>query len=426
MSLTFGSLRGGVLAAALACTALAGPASAQQVKEFWHYLGAGGELEGVEGLMEVVEGKIGNEITHRVVPGSSSGLRQQVQVALMGGVPPVAYQVSAGLELNQLAQSGRLEPLTEAWNEINGDEIFPAGLVQVISYGDEKFGLPFAMSMLGNAWYNKGLFDELGLEPPTNWEEWDHVATTLEENGHVALTSGGGTPAWTMYQFYGPFFEAFGEDGFWEFAQGEVSLTDPRFTKAVDLFADHFVKYFDDEWTGGVWSDGLDRLMAGEVGMYVVGDWASGYMRQRGWTPNVEYSFFPSPGLEDISIFQSDVIVVLKGDQSELGQKFAAAAASPEAQEAFNAAKGSLAPSKEIDPSFYDPIARMEYDKLVADGKIVMPNLYVLMPSGFKEDLGNAITRFAATKNRAELDKELARLDAQRAKLHEEGQFGTF
>ncbi|WP_172295476.1 ABC transporter substrate-binding protein [Pseudoruegeria sp. HB172150] len=426
MNGVFAKLRTGLAAAALASTALAGPVSAQQVKEFWHYLGAGGELEGVEGMMEVAKSKIDEEFTHRVVPGGSAGLRQQVQVSLMGGVPPMAYQVSAGLELNQLAQSGRLVPLTEAWEQINGDEIFPEGLIQVISYGDEKYGLPFAMSMLGNTWYNKGIFEELGLEVPTTWEEWDEVATTLEENGYVALTSGGGSAAWTIYQFYAALFDAAGADGYWEFVGGMMPLDDPRFVEAVDLFEAHFVKYFDDEWTGGVWSDGLDRLMAGEVAMYNMGDWASGYMRQRGWTPNEEYSFFPAPSLQNVTIFQSDVIVVLKGEETDLGMKFAAAAASPEAQQAFNAAKGSIAPSNEIDPSFYDPIAKMEYDKLVSEDAIVLPNLYVLMPSGFKEDLGNAFTRFGATKDRAAFDEELARLEEMRKEMYEAGEFGTF
>ncbi len=426
MDNSFGKIRSGVAAASMAFTLLAGPTVAQQVPEFWHYLGAGGELEGVEGLMAVANGKLDREVTHRVVPGSAPGLRQQVQVAMLGGVPPIAYQVSAGLELNQLAKSGRLVPLTQAWNEIDGDAIFPPGLVKVISYGDEKYGLPFAMSMLGNAWYNKAMFDELGLQPPTNWEEWDAVADALQAAGKVPMTSGGGTPAWTFYQMYGPFFEAFGTDGFWEFVNGKVSLQDPRFVETLDLFEQHFVKYFDSDWTGGVWSDGLDRLMAGEVGMYVMGDWASGYMRQRGWTPNVEYSFVASPGLQDISIFQSDVIVVLDGDLVDLGQNFAAAAASPEAQQAFNAAKGSLAPSNEIDPSFYDPIAMMEYEKVVDPDKTVMPNLWVLLPAGFKEELGNAILEFAATKDRAALDKALVRIEGTRIKQYEAGDFGTY
>lgn len=413
-------------AALLAGAVLVPTAHAQQVPEFWNYLGAGGELQGVEALLGATNKQMSTEIANRPIPGGSAGLRQQVQVSMMGGVPPVAYQVSAGLELNQLAQSGRLVPITDVWGDVGGDALFPEGLRQVISYDNEKYAMPFAMSMLGNAWYNKQLFDELGITPPTTWEEWDAAAEKIENAGYIAMTSGGGSPAWTIYQFYGPLIDTAGEEGYWEFAEGKMSLTDPRFVAAVDLFEQHFVKYFDDEWSGGKWADGLDRMMNNEIAIYVMGDWASGYMRQRGWVPEENFSFFPSPGLGDYSIFQADVAVLLKGDKIELGKEFVKAVASPEAQQGFNAAKGSVAPNLEIDPGFYDVISRQEYDKLMEPGAKALPNLYVLMPSGFKEDLGNAFTRFGATRDRAAFDAELARLDDARKELFEEGQFGSY
>lgn len=419
------TLRRGLWAASLVGLTAALPANAQQVPEFWHYLGAGGELDGVTAMMETVEPQTKGEITHRVVPGGAAGLRQQVQVSMMGGVPPTAYQVSAGLELIKLAESGRLVAIDDVWDTIRGDEIYPAGLVQAVTLDGSHYGVPFSMGILGNVWYNKKVFDELGLTPPTTWEEWDAVATKLQDAGKVALTSASG-PAWTTYQFYGAFLQAFGVDGYRDFIAGKVPLTDPRMADAADLFQQHFIAFYDKDWTGAKWSDGLDRLIKGDVAMYPMGDWASGYLKTRGMVPDQDYGFFAMPGMDNATIFQSDAVVILKGDETELGKTFATAVADPAAQEAFNAGKGSVAPNLEVDPSFYDAITRAEFDKLMQDEMAVLPNLYVMMPSGFRENLGSAIEKFAATGDRESFDAEMERLEEERAEHAEAGDFAEF
>ena len=413
-----------LMAASAAAGALpARRAHAEQVAELWHYLGAGGELDGVNAMMAEIDKSLGGRVAHRVVPGGAAGVRQQVQVSLMGGVPPLAYQISAGVELSQLAKSGRFEPLDDIWSEIDGDATFPAGLLQVVSSGSSRYGIPFSMSMLGNVWYNKAVFEKLGLSVPTNWDEWLAVCEAIKAAGISPLTSASG-PAWTTYQFYGPLLDAAGEDGFWEFAEGRMSLTDPRLAAALDLFAKNFVPYFDPNWTGAKWADGLDALMRGDVAMYCMGDWASGYMKQRGWTPDVEYGFFQSPGISGYAIFQSDVAVIVKGDKSDLGKEFAKALSGPEAQGAFAKNKGSLAPNKNVDPSIYDVIGQKEYEIMVSS--TVLPNLYTLLPPGLKEDFGSAIEKFGATRDRAGLDAELTRLEPQREQRLAAGEFGTY
>jgi ABC-type glycerol-3-phosphate transport system substrate-binding protein len=294
-----------------------------------------------------------------------------------------------------------------------------------VSYDGHIYGIPFSLSILGNAFYNKAIFDELGLKEPTTWEEWDQVASALKAAGHSVLTSASG-PAWTFYQFYAPLLTAMGPDGYWEMARGNVSYTSPEMAKAIDLYTKSVIDNFDTMWTGAKWSDGVDRLMQGDVAVYVIGDWASGYMKQRGWTPGKDYDFFGMPGMENITIFQGDTTAVIKGDNAALGARFAAVTGTAEAQAAFNAAKGSVAPNETVDPAIYDQITRAEYDKIVAEDSILLPNLYVLTPLGLREDIGTAFERYAATKDRAALDVELARLDEVRKERLAAGEFGTW
>jgi ABC-type glycerol-3-phosphate transport system substrate-binding protein len=414
-----------VSAVLLALIGSAGSSSAQQVQEFWHYLGAGGELDAVKAMMAVAEKQMPGQMTHRPIPGGSAGLRQQVQVSLMGGVPPAVYQLSAGLELYQLAESGRLAPLNDAWTAVNGDNIFPEGLMRVVSFGKDHYGIPFSMSILGNAFYNKAIFSKLGLTPPKTWDEFDAVAKKLKENGYQVLTSASG-PAWTTYQTYGPILSAIGVDGYWELARGKLSLTGPEMTKAFDLFEKHIVANLDSTWTGSKWADGLDRVMKGEIAMYIIGDWGSGYMKQRGWEPGKDYDLFPVPGTLKTTIFQADVVSALKGDKVPVAGNFAKVVGSSEAQVAFSQKKGSLAARNDVPGDIYDVVSKVEFDKMADKSNQVVPNVYVLLPSGFREDFGTAIEKFAATKDRKTFNAELAKLDNDRVKLLEAGSFGKW
>lgn len=59
---------------------MAGSAAADQLPEFWHYMGTGGEYDGVKGMIEAVNKQNPSApVTERAVPGNAPGLRQQIR-----------------------------------------------------------------------------------------------------------------------------------------------------------------------------------------------------------------------------------------------------------------------------------------------------------------------------------------------------------
>jgi ABC-type glycerol-3-phosphate transport system substrate-binding protein len=120
---------------ALGLTLMAPVAHAEQVPEFWHYMGAGGEYQAVKAMVaEVNKQYPATPITERVIPGHAAGLRQQIQVSLMGGDPPAVYQVDIGVEVSLVAKAGRALDIEDVWKEIDGDRIFPEGLRRIITF----------------------------------------------------------------------------------------------------------------------------------------------------------------------------------------------------------------------------------------------------------------------------------------------------
>ncbi|UFN48226.1 ABC transporter substrate-binding protein [Roseomonas sp. OT10] len=429
MAQVMGRRAAGMLLGAMGTAALAAPrAQARQVPEFWHYLGAPGEIEAVKALMAVANAKYPNTpITDRVIPGSSAGVRQQVQVSLMGGVPPTSFQLSAGYELRSTAATGRLVEVADVWKDVRGDEIFSEGLRRVLSLSGSAYGIPFGVGIISNVFYNKAVFERLKLSVPTSWDEFGEVCKALKAADIHPLTSAQG-PSWTTYQFYGPLITVLGVEGCWEFIRGNVAFNGPEMLRAFRLFKERMASNFDPTWTGAKWSDGVDQMMRGRVGMYCVGDWASAYMKQRGWTPGKEYDLFYLPGLEKVSITQTDVAVVLKGEMTETGKNFLRAIATPEAQEAFAKIKGGTAPNSKTSPDIYDVLARRTFEKLgrTGDGYVTIPNPYLMLPTGFHIEFGTEVERFAAKLDEQALVASLNTLEQKRQQLKREDKFASF
>lgn len=409
------------LAGALLC---APRAFAEQLPEFWNYYGAGNELEAAKALIGVAQAQHPETpIANRIIPGSDEGLWQQLQAGIMGGSPPAVSQFSTGYPLRELAKSGNLLNINEIWDEVKGDEIFSEGMRRVISIGADHFAMPLSASILGNCFYSKPIFDKLSLKPPTNWDEFGEACQKIKAAGITPL--GASSPAgFLFYQTYGALLTVLGIDGIWALTRGELAFTDPKLRKAFALFKDRVAVNFNKSWAGSKWSDGLDQMMRGETAMYIIGDWGSGYLEQRGWRAEVDYDFFPVPGFEKVTIFQADVVVAYKGAQERAALNFLKSVASPEGQAAFNKQKGSLAPSATASAEFYNPVGKREFEKMTKGGDYVtLPNPYLLLPTGFHREVAIAVERFASTLDDKTFDADLAVLEGKRKSLKDAAKF---
>lgn len=398
---------------------MAGSAAADQLPEFWHYMGTGGEYDGVKGMIEAVNKQNPSApVTERAVPGNAPGLRQQIQVAVMGGTPPLAYQFNMGWDLVKVAETGRVLPIDDVWQKIDGDKAFPAGLRNVVSFGGHHYAIPLAISVISDVYYNKKMFTDLGLKPPASWEDWQEICKKVEAAGKACLSHNAGFP-WGLYNMYSVIISDLGIDGYWKLARGELAFNGPEMRGVFEHYGELFGKHYIKNWTGNTaWSDGADVLMRGDAAMLMAGSWMAGYMKTRGWKPGEDFDFFSAPGVKGYTIFQMDTAVALKGDREEQAKTLMASLASPEAQAALNAPKGSIAGNINTPKSIYDTLATRQVDDFIGTtGKTAVPSLLVLQPVDFRVTLGSQIERFAANPTKEALETAVETLEKERQKL---------
>jgi ABC-type glycerol-3-phosphate transport system substrate-binding protein len=411
--------RNRLLGAAVGFVALLGTGAAfAQQGELWHFYSSGSEAAGLDALVKKTnEMNADNPITPRVFPGNIVEMRRQIQTSLMGGAPPAAYQSGMGYELKTFADEGHLRPLQDVWDEIKGDEIFPEGVQRVSKVNGVPMGIPYDLSLINNIFYNKAVFEKNGIAIPKDWDGLVAACEKLKAAGVPALNNAGG-PFWTLYNFYPALISTVGVDGYYKIAAGKLGFDTPEFRKALDLFRRTMVSCYADNWSGKSWTQAADDLINGNVGMFMMGIWAAGYMENLGFKAGEGFDFFPAPATEDLVVFQMDLFAVPAGDEAVIspGVAFAKAASTAEAQGAFAVLKGSLTPNSTVDAAIFG-YASAKFTEELQNAKAVLPNLFFLLPTSLGTELGNQLERFAIDASDATMDSVVQTLEAQRKEL---------
>ena len=108
--------------------------------------------------------------------------------------------------------------------------------------------------------------------------------------------------------------------------------------------------------------------------MTVMGDWAEGYFKSVGWTPDVEFGFVPAPGTDGTFMMLSDSFGLPKGAPNrDAAVAWLTLAGSKEGQDAFNPLKGSIPARTDGDRALYDVYLQSSMDDFSSDS--ITPSL---------------------------------------------------
>ena len=152
--------------------------------------------------------------------------------------PPVPdiMLITPGWFLDRAIDSGGLTDLTNLWQESGAAETLQPSLRDLSEREGKQYYLPVGYNWNG-FYYNKAVFAQYGLQPPTTWDEFLQVCETLWMNGVVPLSMSGEVPfmgsLWLDYldlRLNGP-------DVHRQLIAGEIPFTDPRIRTVFEQWA---------------------------------------------------------------------------------------------------------------------------------------------------------------------------------------------
>lgn len=136
-----------------------------------------------------------------------------------------------GAQFESLQKAGIFADLTDEEFVSKFDE----NLISVGQKDGKQLTLPYQL-VFNIPVYNKGMFEELGLEVPKSWTEFQEMADTLLENGITPIAFPGADIGPNQFMNSMMMNNALDEDVFAKLQSGEESLTNEWWVKTLEDF----------------------------------------------------------------------------------------------------------------------------------------------------------------------------------------------
>ena len=205
----------------------------------------------------------------------NEAFKQKIQVAIQAGNPPDMFHSWGGGVMIEYAKSGMLRDITDLVNKDLKNRI-GIGTLGVFGDSGTYYGGPYDMGAVG-LWYNKDIFNEVGVDVPETWAELLDIVPKIKAAGYVPIALGAGDkwPAhfWWVYLA----MRVGGKEAFDKAYNGTGSFADQPFVRAGEKLLQLVeLDPFQTGFLGATYDDEGALMGNGKAAMELMGQWAPG------------------------------------------------------------------------------------------------------------------------------------------------------
>jgi glucose/mannose transport system substrate-binding protein len=366
--------------------------------EIFSWWTAGGEAEGLEQFFNVYKQQnAGVSIVNATVAGGAGANAKAVlKNRMLGGDPPDSFQVHGGQELiDTWVVPGKMEPITDLWEEEGWRDVYPEQLVDLVSRDGEIYSVPANVHRGNVLWFNKKLVPQA----PKTVEEWGALLQRLKARGIAPLALGDKLKWEAAHLFETILLAAAGPDGYRGLWNGKTAWDGPQVQRAFQIF-DVVLENVNRDHAAHTWDSATQLVLDGKAAMTVMGDWAHGYFLSKGAKPNVDYGWAPVPGTEGSFMVVTDTFGLPKdAPHEDAAKEWLRVVGSKEGQEAFNPKKGSICARTDCDMSVFDAYLKSSANDFKSNELTPSEVHGSAAPEGFVTEFQDIIASFVTNRN---------------------------
>jgi multiple sugar transport system substrate-binding protein len=226
----------------------------------------------------------------------TSTYQAAVRATLRTPSAPGVFTWWSGYRMKDLVDAGLVADVSELWKKYTDAGLYNPSLASAYTFDGKIYGIPNLVAYWV-VFYNKKVFADNGLTPPTTWEELETIAATLKSKD---VTPFGATiqGRWPAFIWFEEFLIRQNPDFYTRLMNGEAKYTDPE-AKAVFAKWKEWIDagYFTDPSVdfGTAGSNAMASQFAqGKLGMILVGTWYASTFVQAGMA-NEDFGVFIMP-----------------------------------------------------------------------------------------------------------------------------------
>lgn len=401
------TLRAGMANAAPPVSAAGQPATSLQVVHWWT---SASERKSVDVLAtRLAEDNI--QWRDMAIPGGAGlGASKVLKSMVLAGKAPEATQLN-GIVFGEWADLGLLLELDDVAAPGNWQKLLFPTVWSLVHNRGHVVAAPLGIHRINNLFYNKKVFDRLGLAAPKTWPEFERAAEKLRQAGVTPLAQS--SEAWQVATLFETLVLA--ESGPAYYRSLFVDLNpaafgDARMTHALKRLR-ALKEWMPQPLRERPWPDMTRQLADGEAAMFVMGDWAKGELLAWGLNTDQDFSCAAVPGTADYHLYSVDTLAMFAGDYSHqpAQEKLAQLIMSQPVQSAYNQVKGAISVWRAPDLSKMDSCARASWSAFSKGSAFQAPSLVHRMAAD--ETAKDAIV---AEVHRYFVDDKMGESDIQR------------
>lgn len=264
---------------------------------------------------------------------------------LVTSPPDIAFWFT-GARMRAFTKRNLFEDLTAFMKE-NGYTESMKPFIPAVTDSGKMYMMPTNMSTWG-FYYNKQVFDKLGVKVPATWDELMAAAEKAKSAGIVPFTIGT-RDLWASGLWFDYLNQRInGLDFHMQLMEGKVAYTDPRVKKVFETWAEPVTKgYFLPNATSYGWQEGIPFLSQGKAAMYLLGPYVRTSLPAE-LHANIGFFPFPTvkPGVPKSEELAVNGVGIPSGAKNkELAKRFLKFLAEPENNKEF-AKGGAVLPSR--------------------------------------------------------------------------------
>ncbi|HYM71319.1 MAG TPA: extracellular solute-binding protein [bacterium] len=399
----------GILVAALALGSFAG-ASAATVSgklEIFSWWTAGGEADALQAIFNVYQKQYPSVkiVNATVAGGAGTNAKAVLKTRMLGGDPPDSFQVHAGHELiDTWVKAGKMESLTSLFAAQGWQKVMPRGLISILSYQGQIWSVPVNIHRANMMWYNKKMFADAGLTPPTSFDAFFKDADALKAKGIVPFVLGDKEGWEAGHAFETVLIGTLGASGYQGLWTGKTAWTGPGVGQALQTFK-RMLSYTNSDHAALTWDEAAQYIASGKGAMQIMGDWEAGWFTSKSFA---DYGYAPPPGNTAIYDALSDSFGLPKGAKDRGAvTAWLTVLGSRAGQEAFNPLKGSICARTDCSAKLFSPYQQWAMQQWTSN--TIVPSVIhgAAASEGWSTEYKDAIALFVTSGDVAATQKAL-------------------
>jgi raffinose/stachyose/melibiose transport system substrate-binding protein len=217
--------------------------------------------------------KPGIKVTYKYFPYTD--YLNSLRLGVSSGEGPDVFGIQAGAMTQQYAPFAEdLTPYVSATHGADWAGRYYDLAVEPLQRDGKQVALSWAINAAGYLWYNKTLFDKLGVVPPKTLQEWKDVNAKLSAAGVTPYVHGA-KDSWVNVDMFTALAHETAGDTYFKAIAGQASFTDPKLVEAMTTWKSLFSDGIMQKGALGIsqYPDAVNQWRTGKAGMILLGTW---------------------------------------------------------------------------------------------------------------------------------------------------------